>query len=194
MTYRAGSSPAVVAFASPVSQPPSWRHSWRIAGPPARWMAPSTPPPPSSDEFAAFTIASTFCFVMSPWTRSIRADNVTGTRLSRPTTACGSGTPGPVVSGLAFCPGRNAVEGGEMSRLGRRKPVSLRALRFEQPVDREQLRRRVLAFAGLWFLLAGMLAALGFAIVLLASLFGCALAGGFWLMRRYRMGQRLRAL
>ena len=72
--------------------------------------------------------------------------------------------------------------------------MSLRALRFEQPVDREQLRRRVLAFAGLWFLLAGMLAALGFGIILLASLFGCALAGAFWLTRRYRMGQRLRTL
>src|SRR6266540_7366305 len=28
-------------------------------------MAPSTPPPPSSDELAALTIASTACFVMS---------------------------------------------------------------------------------------------------------------------------------
>jgi tetratricopeptide (TPR) repeat protein len=64
---------------------------------------------------------------------------------------------------------------------------------FELPVDREQLRHRVLAFTGLWFLLAGMLAALGFDIVLFASLFGCALAGGLWLLRRYRMGQRLRA-
>jgi tetratricopeptide (TPR) repeat protein len=63
---------------------------------------------------------------------------------------------------------------------------------FEQPSA--QMRRRVLAFTGLWFLLAGMLAALGFGIVLLASLFGCALAGGFWLTRRYRMGQRLRTL
>ena len=33
---------------SPGSQPPRPRHSSRIAGPPARWIAPSTPPPPSS--------------------------------------------------------------------------------------------------------------------------------------------------
>src|SRR5690242_18803248 len=40
-----------------------------MAGPPRRWMAPSTPPPPSSDEFAALTIASALRRVMSPWTR-----------------------------------------------------------------------------------------------------------------------------
>ncbi len=32
------------------------RHAARISGPPARWIAPSTPPPPRSEEFAAFTI------------------------------------------------------------------------------------------------------------------------------------------
>ena len=56
-------------------------------------------------------------------------------------------------------------------------PVTLRALRypvslrrpFEQPVDSAQLRRRVLVFAGMWFLLAGMLAALGLIAVLLVS-------------------------
>src|SRR5689334_10924714 len=69
MTWRAGRSPAPVAFASPGSQPPSRRHSARIAGPPARWIAPSTPPPPRSDGFAAFTIASTSCSVMSPTTK-----------------------------------------------------------------------------------------------------------------------------
>src|SRR3954471_6604813 len=68
MTCRAGSRPAPVAFASPVAQPPSSRHSSRIAGPAARWIAPSTPPPPSSDELAAFTIASTVCSVRSPCT------------------------------------------------------------------------------------------------------------------------------
>ena len=66
----------------------------------------------------------------------------------------------------------------------------------ERPVDREQLRRRVLAFAGIWFLIAGMLAALGFSIFLLASL-AVLLAGGvavaaFWLMRRYEMGRAIR--
>src|SRR5215475_3095872 len=33
-------------------------------------MAPSTPPPPSSEELAAFTMASTACSVMSPRTSS----------------------------------------------------------------------------------------------------------------------------
>jgi tetratricopeptide (TPR) repeat protein len=73
-------------------------------------------------------------------------------------------------------------------------PVHLKALRFEQPVDRDQLRGRVLAFAGLWFLLAGMLAAAGFAIVLLFSLLVVALAGGIWLARRQRVVERLRTL
>ena len=60
---------------------------------------------------------------------------------------------------------------------------------FEQLRDSAQLRRRVLAFTGMWFLLAGLLAALGFAAVLLVSLalvlIGGALAGGAWLLRRY---------
>ena len=42
-----------VALASPVSQPPSSRQAARSSGPAARWIAPSTPPPPRSDEFAA---------------------------------------------------------------------------------------------------------------------------------------------
>src|SRR3954447_1432318 len=71
MTWRAGSLPAVVTFASPVSQPPSSRHCSRSTGPPAWWIAPSTPPPPSRLEFAALTIASTACSVMSPRTASI---------------------------------------------------------------------------------------------------------------------------
>ena len=60
---------------------------------------------------------------------------------------------------------------------------------FEQPVDSAKLRRRVLVFAGMWFLLAGMLAALGLIAVLLVSfalaLLGGALVGGAWLLRRY---------
>src|SRR6266576_3303876 len=71
ITPRAGSRPAVVAFASPVGQPPRRLDSARISGPPARWIAPSTPPPPSSDSFAAFTTASTACSVKSPTTNSI---------------------------------------------------------------------------------------------------------------------------
>ena len=37
-----------------------------IASPPARWIAPSTPPPPASAELAALTIASVGILVMSP--------------------------------------------------------------------------------------------------------------------------------
>src|SRR5437868_30273 len=65
MTHFARSPKPGVDFASPTSQPPRSRHastSWRPA---ARWIAPSTPPPPSNDEFAALTIASTFKVVMS---------------------------------------------------------------------------------------------------------------------------------
>ena len=59
----------------------SWRRRWRnrrgsrqaasSSGPAARWIAPSTPPPPSSDSFAALTIASVVSAVMSPWTTSM---------------------------------------------------------------------------------------------------------------------------
>ena len=60
---------------------------------------------------------------------------------------------------------------------------------FEQPVDSAKLRRRVLVFAGMWFLLAGMLAALGLIAVLLVSfglaLLAGALVGAAWLLRRY---------
>src|SRR5436305_4455508 len=70
MTCLAGRSYPLVIRASPVSHPPSVRHSSRSRGPAARWMAPSTPPPPSSDELAALTMASTSSFVMSPvWMR-----------------------------------------------------------------------------------------------------------------------------
>jgi len=78
ITQRAGRFPAVVATASPAGSPSGYRdarsarHSSRIAGPPLRWIAPSTPPPPSNDEFAALTIASTVCAVTSPSTSSIR--------------------------------------------------------------------------------------------------------------------------
>src|SRR4029078_9285363 len=61
-----------VAFASPVSQPPRRLHSARMLGPPARWMAPSTPPPHSSGVLVEFTIASTFCAVRSPITNVVR--------------------------------------------------------------------------------------------------------------------------
>src|SRR5882672_1377801 len=59
--------------ASPVGQPPSVRHSARSSGPAARWMAPSTPPPPNRLSLAALTMASTSRRVMSPSTTSMRA-------------------------------------------------------------------------------------------------------------------------
>jgi len=63
--------------------------------------------------------------------------------------------------------------------------------------DREQFRRRVLAFAGIWFLLAGFLWALGLGVVLLASLallvVGGVVAGALWFQRRYRMERAFRA-
>src|SRR3954468_21588971 len=71
MTNVAGRRYPLVALASPVSHPPSARHSWSRSGPAARWMAPSTPPPPSSDELAALTMASTAKVVMSPRKTSI---------------------------------------------------------------------------------------------------------------------------
>src|SRR5207249_10996561 len=61
---------ALVIRASPVGQPPIVRHSSKSSGPAPRWMAPSTPPPPKSVVFAAWTTASTACVVMSPWTAS----------------------------------------------------------------------------------------------------------------------------
>ena len=73
-----------------------------------------------------------------------------------------------------------------------RFPGSLRGL-----ADREPVRRRVLAFAGIWFLVAGMLAALGIGIVLFASLavllVGAAVAGGFVLLSRHEIGLKLPA-
>src|SRR3954470_13127013 len=66
ITQRAGSRNPGVALASPGGQPPSGRHAASSSGPAARWMAPSTPPPPRSDELAALTMASTATVVMSP--------------------------------------------------------------------------------------------------------------------------------
>ena len=77
MIHCAGRSNAAVTFASPASQPPRGRQAASNAGPAARWIAPSTPPPPRSDEFAAFTIASTISCVISPRTTSSR----TGARM-----------------------------------------------------------------------------------------------------------------
>src|ERR1700687_3861412 len=73
MTCPAGKRYPRVSRASPGAQPPSVRHSASSSGPAARWIAPSTPPPPSSEALAALTMASTISRVMSPsstWIRS----------------------------------------------------------------------------------------------------------------------------
>src|SRR5436305_14332721 len=72
MTWRAGRLYAAAIRASTVGRPPTLRHSSRSFGPAARWIAPSTPPPPSRLELAAFTMASTFCSVTSPMVISMR--------------------------------------------------------------------------------------------------------------------------
>jgi len=72
MTCPAGKRYPRVSRASPGGQPPSVRHSASSSGPAARWIAPSTPPPPSSEVLAALTIASTVSRVMSPSSIRIR--------------------------------------------------------------------------------------------------------------------------
>ena len=58
--------------AAPGAQPPTGRQPSKRPGPAARGIAPSTPPPPSSVVFAALTMASTRCAVMSPSTIEMR--------------------------------------------------------------------------------------------------------------------------
>lgn len=55
----------MVILACPVLQPFRVRHSASSSGPAARWMAPSTPPPPSRLSLAALTMTSTFMVVIS---------------------------------------------------------------------------------------------------------------------------------
>src|SRR3954471_13880954 len=68
-------SPASVAAACPVGSDPIRSRNARRAvswtDPPARRIAPSTPPPPMRPLLAALTTASTFCSVMSPRTSTI---------------------------------------------------------------------------------------------------------------------------
>src|ERR1700722_6809276 len=72
MTCFAGSRYPRVIFAAPVAQPPSILHSSYSSGPAARWIAPSTPPPPSKLRLAALTMASTASVVISATQISIR--------------------------------------------------------------------------------------------------------------------------
>src|SRR5690606_38446953 len=138
ITQRAGSSPAAVGTASPTGSPSgksvarTSRHSARSAGPAAAWIAPSTPPPPRSDPFAALTIASTRSRVMSPSTASTSTDPV---RIDiRP--ACrarsASATPGAA----------SGADPGE--RLGREHDLD-RHLEVRGDAKREVEARRVLA-------------------------------------------------
>src|SRR6516164_850862 len=75
MTWRTGGSRsnAGVAIASPGPHGAIAAPASSSRGPAARWIAPSTPPPPSRDSLAAVTIASASCAVMSPSTTSIAA-------------------------------------------------------------------------------------------------------------------------
>ena len=73
MIFLQGSLYAPVILLSPVRHPPSVRHSSNNSLPAARCMAPSTPPPPNREQFAAFTMASTCSCVMSPTIIFIRS-------------------------------------------------------------------------------------------------------------------------
>src|SRR5215208_5823526 len=73
MTHVAGRSYPRVIRASPVGQPPICLVASNNRGPAARWIAPSTPPPPRRDEFAALTMASTGRVVISDWMTSMWA-------------------------------------------------------------------------------------------------------------------------
>src|SRR5215207_494603 len=73
MTHVAGRSYPRVIRASPVGQPPICLVASNNRGPAARWIAPSTPPPPRRDMFAALTMASTGRVVISAWMTSMRA-------------------------------------------------------------------------------------------------------------------------
>src|SRR5262245_44753142 len=63
-------------------------HAANMSGPPARWIAPSTPPPPISVPLAALTMASTDSLVMSPvWTITRSPRNVLSAVMGVPFTA-----------------------------------------------------------------------------------------------------------
>ena len=58
-------------LASPASHSPNLEHSSLSERLAAACMAPSTPPPPINEEFAALTMASISSIVMSPFQREI---------------------------------------------------------------------------------------------------------------------------
>src|SRR5262249_417159 len=101
-------------------------HSARSSGPAARWIAPSTPPPPSSDSFAALTMASTSSVVMS------------ATRISTsvaPMVAVSSGDAMSRPAGTALeTRGRLGRLDNDLARVQRDKPP---ALLEDAPVDHD---------------------------------------------------------
>src|SRR5690606_24941706 len=106
MMNLAGSAYPAVSLASPGAQPPSLRHSSSRPGPAARWIAPSTPPPPRSAEFAALTMASMSSVVMSACRAVSRAVIVCSTGgagcFGRRQRARSCGLPGELASVPAF--------------------------------------------------------------------------------------------
>ena len=80
ITHFAVSSKPGVITARPVARVPPGssrlrsRNAAMSSGPAARWMAPSTPPPPMSMELAALAMASVSERVMSPCTSSMTAE------------------------------------------------------------------------------------------------------------------------
>src|SRR5262245_6921548 len=78
MIHRAGSAKPGGARASPVGHGATASHASVRPAPAARKMAPHTPPPACSPEFAAFTMASVASVVMSPCTASRRGATAEG--------------------------------------------------------------------------------------------------------------------
>ena len=82
MTQRDGMSPAVVSTASPRPIGAFASDSRWTSGPPAREIAPATPPPWARSVFAALAMASTSSAVMSVSSTSIVAMTGYGTRMA----------------------------------------------------------------------------------------------------------------
>src|SRR5215204_5769342 len=110
ITQRQGMSPAVVSTASPSPIGALASDSRCTSGPPAREIAPATPPPCRSIVFAALAIASTSRVVMSV----SRTSTVAAIRRRAYATSGGSGDLGRLVLALqALAP---ALDGGDELR------------------------------------------------------------------------------
>src|SRR5438067_7376398 len=132
MMRRAGNLYPRVIFALPASQPPSVRHSASSSGPAARWMAPSTPPPPSSVGLAALTMASTGSSVMSPRVSRMRPRvALIGAGPARPARVVGGLIEARVASSTSLMADesgveRAAVDAAERADHGRRQQATVR--------------------------------------------------------------------